>query len=82
MKMRSISGSYLPVGDHLTSMYAGGVRDGAGAISGMRPGAQTLCAMIGDPRIASTVKLECIQLTLTAAANQTASIVVPTAWAR
>jgi protocatechuate 3,4-dioxygenase beta subunit len=75
-------GSYLPVGDHITPMYAGGVHDGAGTIEGMRPGAHTLCAIVGDPRIASTVKLQCTQLTLTAAPNQAASLVVPAAWAQ
>jgi hypothetical protein len=74
-------GSYLPVGDHITPMYAGGVRNGAATIEGMRPGAHTLCTMVGDPRIASTVKLQCTQLTLSAAPNQTASLVVPAAWA-
>ncbi|MEP6860835.1 MAG: hypothetical protein ABJE66_09460 [Deltaproteobacteria bacterium] len=74
-------GSYLPVGDHITPMYVGGVRNGAATIEGMRPGAHTLCAMVGDPRIASTVQLECTQLMLTASPNQTASLVVPAAWA-
>jgi RNA polymerase sigma-70 factor (ECF subfamily) len=74
-------GSYLPVGDHITPMYGGGVRNGAATIEGMRPGAHTICAMVGDPRIASTVKLQCTQLTLTRAANQSASLVVPAAWA-
>jgi hypothetical protein len=61
-------------------MHGAGVRDGEGAIEGMHPGAHTVCAMIGDPRVASSVKLSCRQVTLSAAAKQTASIVVPDAW--
>jgi hypothetical protein len=72
-------GSYLPT-DRIVAMHGGGVRGGAGAIEGLRPGAHTLCAMIGDPRVASTVKLKCTHVTLTAAAKQTASLVVPAAW--
>ena len=74
-------GSYLPVGDHVTPMYGGGLREGTGAIEGMRPGDYTVCAMLGDPRIASTVKLQCTHVTVTSAAQQHASLVVPAAWA-
>ena len=73
-------GSYLPTGDHLTPMHGAGVRDGAASIAGLRPGTHTLCAMIGDARVASTVKLTCTPLSLTTAPHQTAAIVVPSAW--
>jgi hypothetical protein len=72
-------GSQMP-SDRIVPMYGRGVRAGAARIEGVHPGLHTLCAMLGDPRIASTVKLKCTQVTLTAAPNQTASLVVPAAW--
>jgi RNA polymerase sigma factor (sigma-70 family) len=72
-------GSQMPT-DRLVAMHSGRIQAGAATIQGMHPGAHTLCAMIGDARIASTVKLECTQLKLTAAAKQSASVVVPAAW--
>ena len=66
--------------DRIVPMHGGGIREGAASIEGLRPGTQTLCAMVGDARVASTVKLKCKQVTLTAAAKQTASLVVPAAW--
>ncbi len=73
-------GTHIPIGDQIVAMHSGGIREGAGSIEGLRPGTQTLCAMLGDPRIASSVKLKCTPVKLTAAAKQTASLVVPDAW--
>jgi protocatechuate 3,4-dioxygenase beta subunit len=73
-------GTQMPT-DRTIAMHGGPIRDGAASIDGLQPGAQTLCAMIGDPRIASSVKLRCTQLTVTSAAKQSASLVVPAAWA-
>jgi hypothetical protein len=67
-------GTYMPT-DRIVPMYGGGT-----SIEGMRPGAYTLCAMLGDARVASSVKLQCKHVTVTAAAKQTASLVVPDAW--
>jgi hypothetical protein len=61
-------------------MYGRRIQGGAASIEGMRPGAHTLCAMLGDRRVASTVKLECTHVNVTAAAKQTASLLVPAAW--
>ncbi len=72
-------GTQLPT-DRLVPMQMAGILAGAGSIAGLRPGMQTVCAMIGDPRVASSVKITCKQMTLTAAAKQTASIVVPASW--
>jgi RNA polymerase sigma factor (sigma-70 family) len=72
-------GSQMP-SDRIVPMYGRGIRAGAGEIEGMHPGPHTLCAMVGDPRIASTVKLTCTHVTLTTAPSQTASLVVPAAW--
>jgi hypothetical protein len=73
-------GTQMPVSDKIVPMYGGRIQGGAASIERMRPGTYTLCAVLGDPRVASTVKLKCKQATLTAAANQSASIVVPAAW--
>jgi large repetitive protein len=72
-------GSQMPT-DRLVPMYGRGIQAGAAMIEGMRPGAHTLCAMLGDPRVASSVKLKCTQIKVTAAPKQTASLVVPSAW--
>jgi hypothetical protein len=73
-------GTHLPSGDHVVPMHGTGIRAGAASLEGLRAGTHTLCAMLGDPRVASSIKLACAQVTLTAAANQTASLVVPAAW--
>jgi RNA polymerase sigma factor (sigma-70 family) len=73
-------GSHMPMSDQIVPMHGGVVRSGVGSIEGVRPGTHTLCAMIGDPRIASSVKLGCMPLKVTAAAKQSASLVVPAAW--
>lgn len=72
-------GSQMP-SDRIVPMYGRGVREGAAQIVGVHPGPHTLCAMLGDPRVASTVKLKCTQVTLSSAPRQTASLVVPAAW--
>ncbi|HEY5921738.1 MAG TPA: carboxypeptidase regulatory-like domain-containing protein, partial [Kofleriaceae bacterium] len=72
-------GSQMPT-DRIVSMHGGGIRDGAASIAGVHTGAHTLCAMLGDPRVASSMKLKCSQVKLSAAAKQTASLVVPAAW--
>ncbi|NVB81474.1 MAG: carboxypeptidase regulatory-like domain-containing protein, partial [Kofleriaceae bacterium] len=73
-------GTHLPTGGQIIPMYARGIRDGAASIDGMRPGAYTLCVTLGDTRVASSVKLKCTQVKVTAAATQAASLVVPAAW--
>ncbi|MEO8550600.1 MAG: carboxypeptidase regulatory-like domain-containing protein, partial [Kofleriaceae bacterium] len=72
-------GTQMPT-DRTIPMHGGGIRDGAGSIDDLQPGTHTLCAMIGDPRIASSVKLSCKQVTLTTAAKQSASLIVPATW--
>lgn len=72
-------GSQMPT-DRLVQMASTAIHDGTARIEGLRPGLHTLCAMISDPRVASSVKLECKQVTLTAAVEQVASIIVPAAW--
>jgi hypothetical protein len=72
-------GTQMPT-DRTIPMHGGGIRDGAGSIDDLQPGTHTLCAMVGDPRIASSVKLSCKQVTLTTAAKQSASLIVPAAW--
>ena len=73
-------GSQMP-SDRVVPMHGRGIRGGIAQIDGVHRGPHTLCAMLGDPRIASTVKLKCTQVTLSAAPNQTASLVVPAGWA-
>ena len=72
-------GTHMPT-DRTIAMHGGTLRDGAATIDGLQPGAQTLCAFLGDPRIASSVKLQCKSLTLTTAPAQSATLVVPAAW--
>jgi RNA polymerase sigma-70 factor (ECF subfamily) len=72
-------GTLVP-SDRIVAMHGGVVRDGAASLSGLRPGPQTVCAMLGDPRVASSMKIKCTQLTVTTAPKQTASLVVPEAW--
>jgi RNA polymerase sigma factor (sigma-70 family) len=73
-------GSHMPTGNQTIPMYGGRIKDGAASIAGMRPGAYTICAILGDPRVASSVKLECTQTKLSDAATQSASLVVPSSW--
>lgn len=72
-------GSQMPT-DRIVTMHGRGIRAGTAQIDGMRAGPHTLCAMLGDPRVASTVKLQCTQIKLSGAASQTTSLVVPDAW--
>jgi len=72
-------GTRLPT-DRTIAMHGGVIHDGAASIEDLQPGTHTLCAMIGDARIASTVKLTCKQVTLSSAPRQTASLAVPSAW--
>lgn len=72
-------GTQMPTGRTIP-MHGGNVRDGVASIEGLQPGTHTLCAIIGDPRIASSVKLSCKHVTLTAATNQKASLIVPASW--
>jgi protocatechuate 3,4-dioxygenase beta subunit len=72
-------GSQMPT-DRIVPLHGRGVRAGAAQIDGVHAGPHTLCAMLGDPRIASTVKLKCTQVTLSATPHQSASLVVPAAW--
>lgn len=72
-------GTYMP-SDRIIPMQGGRIRAGAASIEGLRPGTHTLCAMVGDARVASTVKLECTHVKLTTATKQNASLVVPAAW--
>jgi RNA polymerase sigma factor (sigma-70 family) len=73
-------GNLMPVGDQIVPMHGHPIQGGAASIEGMRPGAYTLCAVLGDARVASSVKLKCTQAKLTAAPRQTAALVVPDAW--
>ncbi|HTL36711.1 MAG TPA: sigma-70 family RNA polymerase sigma factor [Kofleriaceae bacterium] len=73
-------GAHMPVADRTIPMYGGRVQEGVASIESMRPGAYTVCVMLGDPRVASSVKLECTHVKVSATAKQTASLVVPDAW--
>jgi hypothetical protein len=73
-------GTLIPAGDQITPMNMRRIRDGSTTIEGMRAGAHTLCASLGDPRIVSELKISCSHVTLTAAPKQTAALVVPDAW--
>lgn len=73
-------GSRMPLGDQIVPMYGHGIREGAASIEGMRPGAYTLCALLGDPRVASSLKFKCSHVTVAAGAKQSTSLVVPAAW--
>lgn len=73
-------GSHMPVGDQIIPMHGGVIQGGTATIEGLRRGVHTLCAMVGDPRVASSVKLECKQMVLTGAAHQSASLLVPAGW--
>src|SRR5262249_41196457 len=70
-------GTRLPLGDQVIPMHGRGIRDGVASIEGLRPGAHTLCVVVGDIRVPSSAKLKCTQMTLTAATKQSASLVVP-----
>lgn len=71
-------GSLFPVTDATVPMHMRMVMGGAAEITGMRPGAYTLCALFGDPRSGNPPK-KCTHVQLTPATKQTASIVVPAA---
>ncbi len=71
-------GSLFPVTDATVPMHMRMVMGGAAEITGMRPGAYTLCALFGDPRSGNPPK-KCTHAQLSPAAKQTASIVVPEA---
>ena len=58
-------GTLIPSGDQIIPMNMRGIRAGATTIEGMRPGAHTLCAALGDPRVVSSLKIKCTQVTLT-----------------
>jgi RNA polymerase sigma factor (sigma-70 family) len=73
-------GTRIPFTDQIIPMYMRGVEQGAVTIEGMRPGAHTLCTVLGDPRDPASAKLQCTHVTLTAATKQAATIVVPAAW--
>src|SRR5262249_22895293 len=70
-------GTHLPT-DRVVDMRSGVARLGSGSLTGLHPGPHTVCAMVGDPRVASSLKLACTRLVL--ASNQTAALVVPAAW--
>ncbi len=74
-------GTLLPATDQIIPMNMRRIVGGSATIEGMRPGAHTLCAALGDPRVVSSLKIKCTQVTLTAAAKQAATLVVPAAWA-
>ncbi|MBV8762687.1 MAG: sigma-70 family RNA polymerase sigma factor [Deltaproteobacteria bacterium] len=74
-------GTLIPAGDQIIPMNMRGIRGGATTIEGMRPGPHTLCAALGDPRLVASLEIQCMQLTLTAAPTQTATLIVPAAWA-
>lgn len=73
-------GTLLTAGAQVVPMHMRGIQQGAASIDGMRPGPYTVCAALGDPRDVSSLKFRCTQVTLTAAATQHASIVLPAAW--
>jgi hypothetical protein len=74
-------GTNMPFGDAIMPIYVRGISDGAATIEGMKPGAHTLCVLLGDPRMdASTLKFKCTPVKLTPAVKQTAAVVVPAAW--
>jgi RNA polymerase sigma factor (sigma-70 family) len=73
-------GTQMPFSAEVLPIYIRGVNDGAATIDGMRPGAHTVCALLGDPRMTSSLKFKCTPVKLTAAAKQTAAVVVPAAW--
>jgi hypothetical protein len=73
-------GTRFPNTDRVIPMYMRGVEQGAVTIDGMRTGAHTICIVLGDPRVPTSAKLRCTQVTLTAAPKQTAAVVVPAAW--
>jgi hypothetical protein len=72
-------GTQMP-SNQLVPMHGRGIQNGSGTIEGMHPGTYTLCAGLGDARVASSVKLTCTHLKVTSAPKQSASIVVPAAW--
>jgi RNA polymerase sigma factor (sigma-70 family) len=74
-------GTHMPFGDQVVPIYLRGINEGASTIEGMRAGVHTICVMLGDPRMdMSAIKFKCTQAKLSAAAKQTAAIVVPAAW--
>ncbi len=74
-------GTHMPFSDQVMPIYIRGISEGAATIEGVRPGAHTLCVLFGDPRQdPSALKFKCSPAKLTAAAKQTAAVVVPAAW--
>lgn len=74
-------GTHMPFGDQVMPIYLRGIMEGAATIEGMRAGAHTLCVLLGDPRMdPSALKFRCTPAKLTAAAKQTATVVIPAAW--
>lgn len=72
-------GTRIPTGVQIP-IHMRRVQAGAASIEGMHTGAHTVCTGFGDPRIATEMKFKCTQVKLTAAARQTASLVVPASW--
>jgi uncharacterized GH25 family protein len=73
-------GTNNPFGDTVMPVYMRGVQDGAAEVTGMKPGPHTLCVVAGDPRDPSSAKMTCAHHTMTAAAKQSATVIVPAAW--
>jgi hypothetical protein len=74
-------GTNMPFGEQIIPIYLRGVIGGAATIEGMRPGPHTICALIGMPMPdTSSLKFKCTHATLTGAAKQAATLVVPAAW--
>lgn len=73
-------GTHMPFGDQVMPIYLRGIMAGAATIEGMRAGPHTLCVLVGDPSGGGLPKFKCTPTKLSAAAKQTASIVVPAAW--
>lgn len=66
-------GSHMPFGDVVVPIHMRGVSDGAATVEGMRPGDYTLCVLLVPEAF------KCSPTKVTAAAKQTASVVVPEA---
>ncbi len=73
-------GTHLPTGDQVVPMYLRGAMGGATEITGVRPGAHTVCALLGNPMDPAAVKFKCTPARLGAAPKQAVAVVVPAAW--
>nr|MDQ3370995.1 carboxypeptidase-like regulatory domain-containing protein [Myxococcota bacterium] len=73
-------GSHLPTGGQVVPMYLRGAMGGATEITGVRPGAHTVCALLGSPLDPAAVKFKCTPARLGAAPQQAVTVVVPAAW--